>query len=335
MIKHIVKQSIIFFIDLLKTSRVSLKKPIFIWGLYRGGTTLLMDIISLHPDLCFATTKKREKKGLWGSLHYGDNSSTNLKKYEIPVEGLVRNWFNTGFDFKNSMGEIKRDALNDTQKLIVKKNYLALKKKFFFLKNKKEYRIMDKAGYITMIDLIEEIFPDAIHVFSIRDPRNVINSFMRLIRFTSPDIVGKQMKDGIEAYKFEGWEKIKHKPTHQIIAWQICKAVEIGMKWKSKLGDRCVLWRHEYLYNQPNKNLTKLFKKLELSLNKNILNVLPKEYNDYSTKWPLKNMSFSPNFDFCFSSQEFLDLDNIQKKAIELGYHKRIPGKLVKDIYYG
>ncbi len=334
MIKHKIKQSIMFFIDFFKTSCVTLEKPIFIWGLYRGGTTLLMDIISLHPDLCFATTKIREKKGLWGSLHYGDNSSMGLKKYEIPVEGLVRNWFNTGFDFKNAMGEINRNALNDSQKLIVKNNYLTLKKKFFFLRQKKKYRIMDKAGYITMIDLIEEIFPDSIHVFSIRDPRNVINSFMRLIRFTSPDTVGKQMKDGIEAYKFDGWEKIKHKPTHQIIAWQICKAVEIGMKWKSQLGNRCVLWRHEYLYNEPNKNLTKLFEKLKLSLDKNLFNVLPKKYEDYSTKWPSKNKSFSPNFDFCFSSEEFSDLYIIQKKAMELGYHESVPGKLVKDIYY-
>tara|TARA_B100000989_G_scaffold120958_1_gene89251 strand:+ start:4769 stop:5791 length:1023 start_codon:yes stop_codon:yes gene_type:complete len=327
-IKHKLKVKLIRIEQLFKKSSVSSVKPIFIWGLGRGGTTLLMDIFSLHDDLCYSYTKgKRQKKGLWGDLHYKENDF-KINKKEIPVEGLIRNWNNTGYDFSNFNREIKRDFLNSSQKKIVKKNYATLKQSWFFSQNKKKYRIMDKAGYIIMVDLIDDIFPDAFHIFSIRDPRNVINSIMRLIRFTQAKTTGLQWKKGVEAYKFDGWEEIKNKGTHQILSWQICKALEIGFDWKKKLGQRCIVWRHEYLYKNPKENISKLFEKVDLPVNSDFLEKIPPSFKDYSTSWPRKVSKFKATFDFCFNSKEFEEIKIIERKAIELGYDKKVAGKL-------
>ncbi|ACI21991.1 sulfotransferase [Thermodesulfovibrio yellowstonii] len=321
------------FLFYFKKSCVTLEKPIFIWGTGRSGTHLLYDLLSLHPDLCFVRTYKRWKKGLWGSMHYGDTTPEKLKGYPIPVEGMIFNWQTAGLIpiFK---GKMKRDHILKINKDIVIENYKTLYVKWKWLKCDKKYRVLDKTpAYIMMVEIINEIFPDSYHIFCIRDPRSVVNSILRIARFTGKDNFEKEYKDGFFANMYpDGYEKIIGKSLVEIICWQVEKLILTGFSYIKLLDNRLIPFRYEELLNDIHNSYFNLIKKLELSPFYKIIDLIPNKFPDYSPDWPQPFENFDANEKICFNSEELKFFSEIQKLAILLGYDKNKPGKIIKPI---
>ena len=246
----------------LKRSSISFKQPIFIWGMPRGGTTLLQDLLYLSDDLeSFTIREKRYKKGIWGHLHYGENVPKSLVNRPSPVEGFPRLWLRN-----NVYQNIKKKKILSSDK---KKIILELKKiklEWFFKTNQKK-RILEKSpNYVMILDYVNDLFPDSFHICVIRDPRAVINSFARLIKYTAKETAGKELLKGDKFLKFPGYQNISKLNTYRIFTWQMEQIIQHSINFKKKIKDRLFFWYHEYTYEDLHFYLEKLCNKLEISV---------------------------------------------------------------------
>ena len=82
--------------SVLQRSRVTLSRPVFIWGAPRSGTHLLYDLLSLHPDVACPRAWDRRKKGIWGGMHWGDDTPAALRDRPAPYERTQRCCFEAG-----------------------------------------------------------------------------------------------------------------------------------------------------------------------------------------------------------------------------------------------
>lgn len=317
----------------LRKSSVTLKKPIFIWGTGRSGTHLLYDIMSLNPDVCFVKVFERWKKGLWGMMHYGDTTPEKLKGYPIPVEGVPFIWEPAGVNSK-FYGIMTKKDINKINNDCIITNYMKLAMRWKWKKSEREYRILDKSPiYIMMIELINNIFPDSYHIFCIRDPRAVVNSILRIARFTSKEVYEKEYSDGFFSHMYpNGYEKLIGKSIVEILCWQVEQLILLGFKYGVFLNNRLIPFRYEELLNNAHNCATYLYKITELSEFDEIRNLIPKEFEDYSPNWPEKGKRFFPTKEICFSSSELEYFENIESLAQSLGYDVNKVGKIVKSI---
>jgi len=172
-----------FWNKIFGKSCITFQKPTFIWGTGRSGTFLLYDILSLHPSLACFKQEGRSKKGIWGSLNWGEDvPSTFDRPQRVPQEGLGPLWKKAGFIF-DGVGIRTRERLSEHVKKEVLRRYANLRKEVFH-RHSQPFRILDKAPpYLLLIDVIDSVFPDSFHIFCVRDPRSVLNSLLRIYRF--------------------------------------------------------------------------------------------------------------------------------------------------------
>ena len=325
-----VKNTIRMSTHAFKASCVTMKKPIFIWGTGRSGTHLLYDILSLHPDLCFVNTKHRWKKGLWGDMHHGDTTPHKLKGYPIPVEGMSFNWQPAGI-IPRFYGILTKDCILKINTGKVINNYKKLDTEWRWKRsNDKKYRILDKTpAYIMMVELINAIFPDSFHIFCIRDPRAVVNSILRVARFTGNDSYEKEYMDGFFANMYpDGYEKLIGKSIVEILCWQVEQLIKIGFDYWKILGDRLIPFRYEKLINDAHSSVAYLFNKAKLFNYKDISRLIPNEFRNYSPEWPQKGAAFSANKNICFGSEELNYFDRLLPLVQNLGYDDAEVGKI-------
>ena len=174
---------------------MEIQKPIFIIGVPRTGTTLLYNILCMHPDLAWFTIENFDS---WAS----DNEKENIKKYfldlkeknkKIPVteESLFvfgPEW-EAGIKQTKVHPELKKTPIEGeyfwrknfgdkytTEISDEKKNKLILELGKIIEQQQKS-RFLSKAPQNTMrLFAIQKIFPDAKFVNVTRDPRPVIHS---------------------------------------------------------------------------------------------------------------------------------------------------------------
>jgi len=160
-----------------------IKKPIFIVGVPRSGTTLLYLLLAQHPDLgCFTNNiiKKLFNENYLKSIHLRRRIFGLLKlpypedefgikfflPIDIPVEGgyLYDLVFNGGWNPK-----VSEKNLAILKKIISKT-----------LNEQKRKRFLSKFPPNSMrIDVINTIFKDSKFIHIIRDPRAVVNSLLQ------------------------------------------------------------------------------------------------------------------------------------------------------------
>ena len=307
---------------LFKKSIISFENPIFIWGMPRGGTTFLHDLLYLSSDLTsFNTKQKRLKKGIWGYLHYGENVPKKLINFYPPVEGFPRLWLNNNVynDYKKNKICGKKKVLSELKKIQYD----------WFFKNNKKKRILEKSpNYSMILDIVEEIFPDAFHVCVLRDPRAVINSFARLIKFSAKDTTGKILNKGDPFLRFSGYKEKLNLSTYEILAWQMEQIFKKSLVFKRKNKPRFSYWYHEYIFTDLNHYFNKLSKKLDVKVSDNVNlikhGIIKKQY----PWWKNHSQKKKENKNY-LSNKEINSLSNLDSFAIRLGYDKNTVGKLV------
>lgn len=324
-----------FLFTLLARPKVDLAKPVFIWGAGRSGTHLLYDILSLHPDLVFYSAKERSKKGIWGDLHHGASAPEKLVGRRIPIEGKGHFWGGNGVP-PVMRGYLGRNAVREIDVDRVIETYQRLHYNFRLRPGGKETRILDKCpSYIMMVEVIDEVFPDAFHLFCIRDPRAVVNSMLRLSRFPPPGMgnAGTDRGDGFfGSISPDGYEKLIGQPLVRRLCWQVEELVRHGFRQRLNLGERLIPFRYEELLQNVWSAADWLFEALDLPQFTELRKLIPERFPDYSPEWPKSGQRFTANWDICFSDDELPYFTPIDRLSGFLGYDPESVGRICGSI---
>lgn len=316
----------------LRRSIVDLARPIFIWGMARSGTTLLLDILSLYPGLCSVTVENRKQKGLWGDLHHGASTLPQPAGRPIPHEGFVTLWNRLGVpaSWKGLLqpGDVPLDFE------AIRGAYGQLAARWLWQAGTPR-RILDKAiQYSLMTDTIDAVFPDAVHVFCIRDPRAVANSILRLRRFSRRELTEAAYPDGFHVGLYPpGWEALIGRPVVEVLAWQLEQFFRIGLERRHVLGERLILFRYEQLFTNLLGEVEGLANRLGLPPHPDLgALLLDQEIKDFSPAWPQSGTTFEASFDLAFSSEELPLFAGVERLARGLGYHATDVGRIVAPL---
>jgi hypothetical protein len=240
--------------DPLKVSRVTLERPVFIWGNGQSGTYLLYDLLALSGAFAFPSVTGWRKKGLAALM--------TIK----PLEGQLSMWGGMGLPWERVPVWIHdrmltaKDARN-VDVAAVRHRYARLFATWWW-QRRPTLRVLDKSPfYLLMTEVIDHVFPDARHVFVTRAPESILDSIVR--RFEDPKYRTEENWTG----PVTGWYGNILLPGHErrrswSVAdrhrWQVEQVLKIGHRAAKRIGSRCIISRHEDLLANPEAALTRL-----------------------------------------------------------------------------
>jgi len=265
---------------------MEIKKPIFIIGVPRTGTTLLLNILCFHPDLAWFSTenfpewasedekekmkkhflelKKNHKKipiSEESLFVFGPNWSkgiaqtkvhSDLKK--IPIEGE--------FFWRKQFGDKYIKDISDDKKQVIISELEKL------VKEQKKSRFLSKAPQNTMrLFAIKKIFPDVKFVNVVRDPRAVVYSMLQ--RHKAEGFFNPGIKI-LDKEKFDKLELIEQ------FAWSYKEMTEGIYKFSTANKNNLLTISYEDLIFETRKIIIKILKYCELDTPKNIDQMIPK-----------------------------------------------------------
>lgn len=265
---------------------------------------------------------------MWGDMHWGNGTPDRLKNRLIPYEGLQRFWIDAGLPF-NSRGLVGPEALTAEIIRKVRRRYADLEREWFW-KQSMEHRILDKTPtYILMIEAIDRVFPDAFHIFCIRDPRAVLNSILRIHRFPerSP---GPIAQTGFWSVIPPGYEAHTNEPLVERLCWQIEALHEIGLESRKMLGERLVEFHYEWLLEDAHGSAMALFDRIELPEFPGIKELIPPAFSYYSPPWPRPGAPVAEPYGKrrCYTDEEVGSLSRLDVLVARLGYDRYVVGVL-------
>ena len=236
-----------------------IKKPIFIVGTGRSGTSILGVILSMHSDVGFLN----EPKALWHSLYEKEDVIGSYSKGKAYYRL-----------FKNDVTKkIKRDA----------KRILSL-----YLAITRSNRIVDKyPELIFRLPFVKEIFPDAKFIFLVRNGWDACSSIEKWSKRNSKQ-VGQELHDwwGVDNRKWKIMidellnndpyfskcikiiKKFNSHTDMAIVEWII--TMREGLKQIEKYKNCMYKLKYENLVKQPMKEISNLLKFCELCDDQNM-----------------------------------------------------------------
>jgi hypothetical protein len=185
-----------FFLDRLETitlrrdiDDLHVTKPIYITGVARAGTTIVLEMLCKHPDLA----SHRYKHLLIPYIPHWFSQITKLTNfYTKPFERLHKDGIVVNRESPEAVEEIFwqeffKDSHNEKVSNIVEKNVSNPQFEMFYkthikklIYNQSASRYLTKNNYnLTRLEYILEIFPSAKFLLIIRNPFNHIASLMK------------------------------------------------------------------------------------------------------------------------------------------------------------
>ncbi len=271
-----------------------IKKPIFIIGVPRSGTTMLLRIFCKHPDLAWFShedlkfliplnkQKKFRKKFLKmkeknetiprneGSLFvFGLEQGKPLEgTSKIPIEAESF-W---GRYIKSYQSEISFDKKLELKKILNEILTIQGKSRFLNKSPKNTVRIF----------AIKEIFPDAKFINIARDPRSVIASM--LIRTKNEGHF--DINWAIKNRKINFLRRLQNKESIKHFAESYKEITDYIFEFLKQQGseDFITIIYEDFLSN-PEKNLKKLLDFCELKEPETLSKMMPKKLRDTTEKW--------------------------------------------------
>ena len=309
---------------------ISLEKPVFVWGNGQSGTFLLYDLLALTGSFAYPWTEWPRKKGVLIEEQLG----LSFPRGRTPNEGIPQCWSGVNVAFEKVGGWVFDHELSDSEVdtihlAEVRNYYTALADKWPW-KPVEVVRILDKCpNYIFMIAAIERLFPDALHIWCVRDPRLVLSSIVR--RFVERDYESSFQGYPSGFYSdilLPGWETHRNEPLEVRHAWQVETCLAIAQRWQEKLGDRCLTVYHEDLCSRPGSVLASVA---------TFLNIPP--FSDHSLlrlrgairvvspkAWPADESERDKCDAFFLQPVTIPQLTQIRELAVRLGYHPDLAG---------
>lgn len=173
-------------------SAIQIRKPIFVIGLHRSGSTLLQDLMCLHPELgyinnsmpsfrrCFCAAeyfRKRFQLDFEGERVLRDSVDIRAGS---PNEGVAfwREWLKEDHyrvDYvRRTRGDFTRDEIEHI--------YTEIKKILWCFEGRATRFFCKNPSLLPHVELLQELFPDACFIHLIRDARTCANSMVKLYR---------------------------------------------------------------------------------------------------------------------------------------------------------
>ena len=318
------------FLRPLKRIEASLSKPVFIWGNAQSGTFLLYDLLGLTGQFSYPWTEWPRKKGLAAQKYAFPRNRT-------PQEGLLQCWSGVNLPFEKSDGwKFDRELCDVDTDLIdfpkVLRRYAALSLNWRW-KTASVVRILDKCPtYVFMLRAIERLFPDALHIWCIRDPRLVLSSIIRRFVDSSYEPSFRGYASGFSGdIMLPGWQAYRETPMEVRHAWQIARCLNICRQWKDRLGERCLTVHHEDLCNRP----VTIFKEISEFVGISVrfaerMRTLDGQIKAVKPKvWPASNGEHDNAKALFLNPSTISQLGEIEELALRLGYDARMAGKRI------
>ncbi|OFZ39298.1 MAG: hypothetical protein A2504_08015 [Bdellovibrionales bacterium RIFOXYD12_FULL_39_22] len=198
----IVDKTILAAIEKWKFSQdfsfIKIKKPIFIVGLPRSGTTMLYDLLCVHQNAAYITNsinafpeeicaiewlRKKLSLNISGERFFKDSIEVDFGSPSEP-HMMWGKWF--GRDVDSLFWDEKRiKDLSETKVLEIKNDI----KKILFCFGGEEKRFICKYPVIqTELKIVQDLFPDAHFIHIVRDGRQVANSLIKLHKMANEQI---------------------------------------------------------------------------------------------------------------------------------------------------
>lgn len=262
---------------------MAIKKPIFIVGSGRSGTTVFYDFLSTHPEVCWFSnySSRFVNVTLMPFLH---------RIFDLPFVGTMAK---KGIISRHKLcvikpseaGHIYHDYCGFENKIKTTENDLnvEVEKKFkevierhLPLTGKKRFLSKQTANN-QRIRLINKMFPDAYYIHIIRDGRAVANSMINVRWWNDFDL-----------WWFGGkapeWEKKKRQPIELCgLHWK--RNVEEILENKSLFEDRYIEVKYEDFILDVRGTMDKVTKFCELSKSESFFAMLPQTLRNMDYKW--------------------------------------------------
>jgi hypothetical protein len=307
----------------MRKSAVSFDRPVFIWGFGQSGTYLLYDLLAFTDQFAYPWITNSRKKGLVAGNKYG-SSQVNFDR--VPHEGTLIAWsgvrvvFEKDNDwlFDHVMTEVEAGAIDMES---VRNRYAGLHTTLRFMNSRKR-RLLDKSpNYIFMISAIERIFPDALHIFCLRDPRMILSSVMK--RYKVRDYEKQTRPSSNYPYAnilIKGWESYMDKSLEEQAARQIVEVLKIGFEAKRKLGNRCLCSYHESLLNSPKAELERIYSFVGINVSEKVSAILGSLKAPTAGRWPEEAA------DLYIDPATLSSIENLISLTRDLGYDNNYTG---------
>jgi len=302
-----------------------LEKPIFMIGMPRSGTTVISEAISLHPDLGWfsnylgrmpylpivalldrVTGCKAWGWRLRGKKHQAGGLLSFLKRALPHTDEAFKVWQYCCGDYFLRDYLINRQA-TEAEKICLR-GYV---KKVLRYQNKK--RFFTKLTGPPRIAYLKSIFPDAIFIHAVRDPRAVVASLLKVDFWQE----GGGLKEpwwvnGLPREYVNAWEERDRHPV-ALAAVQWKRVVELTFEEKKLLRQGCFFQiRYEDFVSDPHGTLSGLFASLGLS-------DAVEAHNYLATTGNIRNMNFK--YSKILSAEEIAIVETLVKPvAQKTGY---------------
>jgi len=268
---------------------MEIKKPIFIIGVPRTGSTLLYNILCLHPELAWFSTENfpewaSEEEKVNMKKHFFDLKKNN-KKIPVTEESL----FVFGKDWEEGLSQTKvhpdlkkipiegeffwRKYLGDkyTRSISDGKKQEIISELEKLIKEQQKSRFLNKAPQNTMrLFAIQNIFSDAKFVNLIRDPHPVVSSMLQLYKkegHWDPGIIFDKKKiEKLDLIEQFAW--IYNEMTEEIY--------EFSLIYKKNF----ITVAYEDLISKSEEIILKILNFCELEIPENFNNMIPKIKSD-------------------------------------------------------
>lgn len=280
------------------TNEPSIKKPLFIIGVPRSGTTLVADLISHHEDLAwfsnhFANHPRLPQLSFLNRLTDIPGIGPYLRgkerrgrkgrfRAELPYpreaysvwDTYARAAFSNDYLLSTQPTQDEKDAIHQVIRSVLKYHG----KTRFFNKMTGPARI----GYLS------GLFPDARFVHIIRDPRAVVSSLLK-VRFWRKNggFESPWWQNGLNASYLEAWQNSGHDPA-VLAALQWRQIIEHSRSEVKQCNDKPIAYvevTYEAFIEDPETVIGQILKFAELPSSRKIGTVLNKR-----TK--VKNMNY-------------------------------------------
>ena len=261
--------------------KIVIKKPIFIIGVQRSGTTILDNLFTRHKDTAFFENfSSRYYKSPWKfkfiplmirlqKIKRGSNFRP------VSAEGRVWNRFFSEIDY---LDETKvTDEIKNYYYSVIKAELQAFNAKRFVNKN---------PAHCLRIRWINEIFPDAHYIIISRESKSVISSIYRkmLNQWDTDPHAGYD-------HKYRGYHTVKEKFGKNVSKLQACinyyNYIENTFRKDLHIiKNNSIKIQYEEFVRNPQEEIKKLYEFTELKWYKELENIIPDKLEEENNdKW--------------------------------------------------
>ncbi len=262
---------------------MEIKKPIFIVGSGRSGTTIFYNLIATHPELCWFSnyTNKLPEFPLLAMGHRllevpGLGKQLKFKMMHSKSPYVLKPM--EAENIYHSYCKFRDDIKTTEEDLTAEMEYRLKSQIRFHLKYTGKKRFISKqTANNQRIRMIHKMFPDAYYIHIIRDGRAVANSLQNIFWWNNIYIWWL-------GYKPPKWKEMGNDPI-ELCALQWQRDVEEILNHRHLFGDRYIEIKYENFITDVKNTMNNIVDFCELKRSDEFENLLPSSLKDMNGKW--------------------------------------------------